>query len=208
MRARLLTATILAAGLGLAAAVPSNAAAPQVSDPAGDANAVNGQGAVTGVPSQATTPASAGSLDITSVQWSTKFTGSGKYRTPTHMVVTMSVAAPVADLGQSAVWRATSMFGDCSVMAAYEVAPGFTPSAYIRVCNTNDPLGYTDIASSAKVSGTKIVWTVPIKQLKSYGIKAGATLDTLGGHTRLVLGAATVPQVDDASSDRVYKVGS
>lgn len=208
MRARLLTASVLAAGLGLAAAVPSNAAAaPQIVDPAGDANALNGQGLVEGAPGQATAPASLGSLDITSVQWATKFNGSGKRKTATHILVTMSLAAPATETGQSAVWRATANFGDCSFSLAYEVTPGLPATSYLRICDSGT-LGYVDVPATATVSGAKIGWSVPIKSLKSYGIKLNSVADTLGAHSRLVLVAATVPQVDEALSSKVYKVGS
>lgn len=212
MRVRSLAAAAIAAGLTFVLVPGAGAGQTQITDAKGDGNAVNGQGFADGI--GAATPVSTTSLDIASITWATKFTGSGKKKTPTDIIVTMEMAGPVATEGKSGVWRATSMVGgSCTFMLAYATYADGTPSSSLRVCDDADPLGYADYPAKAVVDGAKIVWTLPIKSLKAYGVKVGSTLDTLGGHTRLALGTsvsggATVPQIDEATSDLVYKVGS
>src|SRR5690242_15184159 len=97
MRIRLL-ALAAAAGIGLTA-LPGQAATapkPQITDPAGDANSLNGQGIVGGAPSQAT-PADASGADITSVLFQSTFKAvkkAGKtVQVPTGFTVTMTLSA-------------------------------------------------------------------------------------------------------------------
>jgi hypothetical protein len=215
MRARTLAAVGLAAALGLAAMVPAGAAsAPQVIDPVGDGNGANGQGFVNGGPAAPGTPANLTSLDIVSIQFATKFTGSGKKKTATDVVATMTMAGDIAQYGKSGVWRATAKVGgSCTFAFAYATyADSAAPSSSLRICDSS-VVGYHDLTVKGVADGAKIVFTVPIKMLKSDGIKVGTVLDTLGGHTRAALGTsvsggATVPQIDEATSDAVFKVGS
>ncbi len=211
MRAPHLAAAVLATGLALATAVPSNAAAPapQVKDAVGDGNGVNGQGVVGGV-GQSTAPASTTSLDIASVRWATKFTGSGKKRAATDVVITMTLAGPVAAQGQSGIWRAIWSVGDCEYFVSYSTSADADPGFDMTMCDD----GITDPKHPVKAttSGSVITWTLSLKSLKSFGIKVGTPFSTLNGHTRILMGTgttggATIVTVDEALSNATYKVG-
>lgn len=213
MRVRSLAAAAVAAGLSFALIPGAEAASVQITDAKGDGNALNGQGFVDGLPAGAT-PVSTTSFDITSITYATKFTGTGKKKTPTDVIVTMVVAGPLATEGVSGIWRATAMVGgSCTFNLAYGTYADGAPNASLRVCDEADPLGYADYPAKAVAAGNTITWTLPIRSLKTYGVKVGSVLDTLGGHTRLNLGTsatggATVPQIDEAIGDKTYKVGS
>ena len=73
MRIRLAAAAAIGAATLLS--LPSQAATPkpQLTDPAGDANGVNGQGLVVGFPSASTGPAQMASADIQKVLFQTTF---------------------------------------------------------------------------------------------------------------------------------------
>src|SRR5581483_8350621 len=71
---RLRLCALAAAGGAVLTMLPAHAATakPQITDPTGDANAINGQGETTSVPSQST-PADASFADIVSVRFATTF---------------------------------------------------------------------------------------------------------------------------------------
>lgn len=208
MKARL----ALVAGLaGLAAlAAPSGAApaAPQVVDQAGDANAANGQGvADEELPGQSA-PVSSADLDILGVTYSTTKTASGAVA---DLVVDLDLSGDVTT--KSAIYRVTATYGDCGTLFIQYSVASDAKSASLRTC---DPAGLqgtiTTPITNFQTFEKKLRWTIPISLLSKLPvpIKVGTTLETLGAHTRLFLGAAgtgaTVPQVDVAYSDASFKI--
>lgn len=191
------------------------APAPQITDPAGDANAVNSQGMPVGGPgNQSTAPASVGSLDIVSVQFTT--TGAtttsvvrGKRRsvfTPDGFTVTMTLAAP-PDLG---VYRVEGAVGACSIFwVQYFNDPAAPGSSLRHNCGSTDSVtaATKDVAVPARVQGNTITWTMKLKALPA-GVKLGNIITDLVAESRATLVAVTVPRVDEATSTGTYKIGS
>lgn len=147
MRVRLLALVPLAA---LALAAPGHAApskAPQIKDAAGDA-------AQPGV-------------DVVSVQWTTTGKGSGKSYSPKSLVVTMTMAGPVA-MEPGLTYEAEAATTTCGDVA-FTMEPG-TP--YEAVTGLNGWVDWGDCVVgdsgvellTVKVKGPSIVWT--------YGLKA------------------------------------
>jgi hypothetical protein len=207
MRVRTLATTAALAAIGLTSLVPANAAvrkpaAPKAlvfKDLVGDGNAVNDQGLGL-LPAGTATPADADALDIRSVTLVTDKAGTGA----TKIIATLELgAAPFT----SGLYRIlSSLGGQCFWTEATFSPGGVLDGAAIRVCD-DSTTGYTYYDSAVKVSGSKLIWTIPIKSFKSAGLKPGAVLDGLGADARLSEGAITAPSVDTAASDAVYKVG-
>ena len=180
-----------------------------ITDQAGDANAVNGEGFTT-VPATAT-PAQDAGADILSISWQTLV----KNRALGGMQVVMTLSAPPQT---QTIYRATGGTSDCTTFqfnyAAFadgatatslqDNCPGFTPSSATSTTETVK-------LSPAVISGNTITWTLP-KNLVPAGFKPGAALTGLGGHTRLyagtsLTGGATVPQLDEAAGPGTFIYG-
>ena len=207
MRVRLLTFSALA-GLCVAA-LPGHAATapkPQITDPTGDANGINGQGVVTGAPNPST-PADASGADITTVVFRSTFKSvkkAGKtVQTPTGFTVTMTLAA--APALPNVIYRVAASSPDCpSLFFEYSTAVSAT-TAPAR-CAQTLPKTSVPVAATNVVKGNSIVWTVPITS-----IAAGQTLSSLDAQTRFISGtpglSLTAPQYDEATSSATYTVG-
>ncbi|MCA1824637.1 MAG: hypothetical protein ABR520_06940 [Mycobacteriales bacterium] len=181
---------------------------PQVTDPAGDANAINGQG-LQDIPSVSTAPASVDSMDVLSVLYETYGTvKGGKVVKADGFRVTMTLSAAPQSTG--AVYRATGAAPDCSVFwFQYDLSPGAAPEGNLRhTCGVTDPtdLG-TTIPLDVKVDGAKIVWTVPLKVLPP-PVKLGSLIEGIGVDIRVNTSVVTAPAVDQAPETGVYKIGS
>jgi hypothetical protein len=220
MRLRL-CAIAAAAGLAVAAfpAFASGPAAPkpQIVDPMGDANYINGQGILSTNPNQSTAPADASFADILSVTFATtKSTKTvvvikGKKRstktvsTPTGFTVTMTLAA--APTVPEIFYRVSASTGSCAtVFFEYSTAPNASPAGSARCAaalpNPSGPIAVTSVA----VVGNSIVWTVPLS-----AFKVGTTFSSLDAQTRNTLAtpviSLTAPQIDEGSSGTTYTVG-
>ena len=206
---------VLAALAALAVAMPQAGAAakPQVTDVAADANGINAQGQSAPVPDKGTPtgPASYAAADIISVQW--KSTVVKKKVTGYTITLTLG-AAPAAGL----TYRIESASPTCaSLWSEYRVDPSGTAKTGLRCAEHQ--IAYANVPT-AVVKGSTITWTVPLAVLgKPY--KAGTPLDKLGAQTRGFIWFAgqtvplpllgntsglTVPQLDHATSDAVFKI--
>lgn len=204
MRARLLA---LAACSGIAiAGLPAHAAtAPkaQITDPTGDANAVNDQGEPAAIPAQST-PADVSAADIKSVTFATTFVTKrvhGKsVRTATGFTVTLALAAAPVPFVNYRVYAST---GACTnLFFEYNATPG-TAGPRVR-CPGDVPAVSADklFTATTTVKGSTIVWTVPTKTFP-----VGTGFSTLKADTRFNPVKLTAPTIDEASSAATFNVG-
>lgn len=223
MRKRSLILTAAAAAV-LIAPHATAAPSPQVTDPAGDANFVNGQGSVNGLPSAGTPGANQGYADVISVLWQTYKKG-GKFAGFT--VTTTFSAPPVAPAGTSLVYRMLGQVnGDSSLFLGpvYYTTKGSDPNQPQSALRNNIN-GATELTplDLPKISGNTMTWTVPAKVIpKSF--KKGSTLSNLYFEVREiedfhgaavpaavpVYGGATglaVGTLDNGTSTSSFKVG-
>src|SRR4051794_32908159 len=91
---RRIALAIAAAALAISAHPAGAATRPglHITDAAGDANGINGQGFGAPVPSQSTSPASVAGADITRVDLVTRFVGKGRHRKADGFDVTLKLA--------------------------------------------------------------------------------------------------------------------
>jgi len=195
MRLRLVTATAVA-GL-VVAALPGHAATlkPQISDPAGDANGLNDQGAGAPVPSQSTGPAEYAGADITKVAFVSTFKTTrahGKViKKPTGFTVTMTLgAAPMPET----FYRITAAIPACDslfIEFGTDAATGGTAMRCPALPGQDGGIDYT--VPEAVQKGSTIKWTVPVSALP-----AGTTLQSLHAETRGNPALITAPAIDIA----------
>jgi hypothetical protein len=205
MRTRLLVLA-LAGGLAVTA-LPADAAKakPQLTDPAGDANGINGQGFLIGGPADgASTPADLSAADITAVTFASTFkkkkVKDRVVKVPTGFTVTMALSA--APTTPEIFYRVIAPTAGCdSVFFEYgtDVA---TAGSDVR-CPATPPAEDKEYpASAAIVKGNTITWKVPIS-----AFPAGTTFSKLEAHTRFNPAVVTAPQIDTASSSATFTVG-
>lgn len=200
------TAAVAALALALAAPAADAAVrkppAPKAlvfEDLAGDGNGLNNQG-INAIPATGTaTPVQVDGFDIRTVKLVTDKAGTAA----TKLIVTLTMAAKPG-IG---IYRVNSSLGGCVFWTEYAINPDASlDGGAVRVCDESATgFHYEDV--SAKVEGNSIVWTIPIKQFKAVGLKAGAVLDTLQADARGNQVAVTAPSMDRARTDKVYKVG-
>jgi hypothetical protein len=196
----------LAAVAGLAvAAFPAHAASaprPQITDPAGDANGINGQSVTNAVPSVSTGPADLASADIRSATFATTFVTKvvkkKKVKVPNGFTLTFVLsAAPTPNI----IYRVAGASADCqSLFFEYDTSIG-TGGTTIR-CAALPPAPNVDYPGTATVKGSTIVWTVP-----NGAFRNGTVFSGLNAQTRTALVAVTAPQIDFAASSATYTVG-
>jgi hypothetical protein len=201
--------TAAAATLAVALAVPgvANAAAKKPAAPkplvftdlAGDANALDpGLGA--GPSGGTATPGQVDAFDIREVKIVTDKAGSAA----TKVLVSLKLAA-APTIG---IYRVVGDIGGCEFWTEQSINPDASLNgAAVRTCDDGTTgYAYTDV--SAKIDGSTITWTIPVKAFKAAGLKAGAVWGGLGADARGNEVALTAPSVDRAETDAVYKVGS
>jgi len=221
MRARL---GAIVAAAAVAVVVPAHAATPagptpQITDPGGDANFINGQNFVD-VPDQ-TTPVGASSADITSVLFQTTYTTQSVKKTvvqvvkkkkvkkvitvtvkvPTGFTITMNLAAAP---GASTIYRVTAAKGACTGLffeyTTSSASAALGGSTDIRCASGEEDTTY-DIGP-ATVTGSSIKWTVPLSQ-----IPLNTQFTDLGAMTAIDWTAVTAPFYDLASGTASFTVG-
>ena len=216
MRIRLATAAA-AAGIAVAA-LPGHAATapkPQITDPAGDANAVNDQGVVTGgpIPGDAAGPADVAQADITSVQLATTFASKKSHgklvKVPTGFTVTMTLSA--APTVPDVFYRVAAGSASCdNLFFEYSTAPNDSEPGSAR-CAATLPAPSGPVAlKSVVVKGNSITWTVPIKSIPKNTVLSSLDAQTRGTayvDTPALTGGPTVPQFDYASTTTTFTVG-
>ncbi|MBV9292820.1 MAG: hypothetical protein JO222_10265 [Frankiales bacterium] len=205
MRARLCA---LAAVSGLAvAAFPAHAATtkpkPQITDPTGDANGINGQSIVNGLPSVGTGPAEFAPADITSVTFASTFTTKKVHgrviKTPTGFTLTLALAAAPTD--PEVEYRVSAAAAGCTNVFFEYGTDVATHGSDVR-CPASVAASKAYTAGPAKVSGNTITWTLSTK-----AFPVGTTFSSLNAQTRFNPAIITAPAFDDASSSGTFTVG-
>jgi len=204
MRIRLATAAAVA-GIAVAA-LPGHAATapkPQITDPTGDANSLNGQGIVTSGP-EAATPADLSAADITRVLFQTTFKTKKVHnktvRVPTGSTLTLTTASAPTQV--QVLYRVTAAAPGCDseIFFEYESSPA-TGTNDVRCAHAD--LTSTDYGvPAAIVKGNSIVWSLPLK-----AFPVGTTLSGLATETRGNPGLLYAPVIDEGSSSATFTVG-
>jgi hypothetical protein len=206
---RIRLASAAAIGAAVLLSLPSNAAGskPQLTDPAGDANGINGQGVVIGLPNPSTGPAQLASADITSVRFATKFVtkrvNGVLKKVATGFTVTMALgAAPLPET----FYRITTTASGCGSLW-FEYGTDVTQGGTTVRCLTDDisPTAEDDVykVPEATVKGSSIIWKIAKSQ-----IPVGTTLSTLHAETRLNPAVITTPVIDETGLTKAtYTVG-
>ncbi len=201
-----------------ATATTTSGPAAQITDPPGDANGINDQGAGSGQNGNVATPADDSAADITSVVFATKFKVVTATKTVTKFVKKKKVTKKVVvttkvpdgftvTLNLSATPDGNHSY---DVLATHSLCDGtvdFTYSTGTLGLNEVDCLPSsptsTNIATmpgEASVVGKSIVWTIPAGAFPN-----GSTFSGLAAETEI---APTLdPVMDEASSSATYKVG-
>jgi hypothetical protein len=208
MRVRVLA---LAACAAVAAAVvPAHAgtAKPQIVDPAGDANGVNGQPETVGGPNPdvSTGPASYSADDIVSVSFATNFVTKKvkrrTVRTPVSFTATMTMAG--APDPSTSYYAVTATSAACPDGINFEYSAERSPFGFDDVsCFDSSGTGSFSYypATPAVVKGNTISWTVSLS-----GIKAGTVLKDLGAFAGIGF-VGSMPTMDQAQSTATFTVG-
>lgn len=221
---RLLT---LAASVGVVATMlPGHAAsgpatsgpAAQITDPAGDANGINDQGAGSGQNGNISGPADDSAADITSVVFATKFKVFTTTKTVTKVVkkkkvtkkVTVTIKVPdgfTVTLNLAAAPDGNHAY---DVLATHSLCDGTVDFTYSTGklglnevdCLPSDPtsINITTMPGNATVVGKSIVWTIPAGAFPN-----GSTFSALAAETEI--SPTLAPVMDEASSSATYKVG-
>lgn len=183
-------------------------AKPQIVDPAGDANGINGQPETAAGPNPnvSTGPASYAADDIVSVAFTTNFvTKKVKHRTvktPTSFTATLTLAgAPDPTHSYYAV-TATSAGCPDGINFEYSTEPSALAFDDVNCFDSSGSGSFNDYpATPAVVKGNTISWTVSLA-----GIKAGTVLKDLGAFAGIGF-VGSMPTLDQAESTATYTVG-
>lgn len=225
MRIRpVLVSAVALCALAAPAAFSATPAAPQVTDPANDANG----GATAGGPAadQATPAGSASYADVLSVLWAPDAAPKGKK--PTGFTVTTTLSAPpVAPQGASLVYRMLSQVnGDSKIYLGpvYYTAPSTDPAAPQSALRDN--LGGATRLTKIDlpvIAGNTMTWHVPfsavpkefklgtavsnlyfeVREIESFqGQKTPDAVPLVGGASGLAVGV-----YDNGTSTSSFKIG-
>ena len=176
---------ILAAALATAVAFGpwAHAADPQVTDPAGDANFVNGQATVTGVPESTPTPVgSQDYADVVSILWeNAQYKGAPGFKVTVTLTGAPTPPAPTTIvyriLGKSACEGTNPFFG-----VAYYTTPGSDPEQPQSAIRDNcvDATTRLTAIDLPVIKDNTITWSAPLSAIpKDAGVKAGTTITDL-----------------------------
>ena len=211
-----LRAVLAASGLLVVAALSDGASAATVTvkDVVGDANGVNGQGFVPGLPGENTaTPGSQPGYDVASVTFSSTFTGSGRRQVPKDLVIRLELAGE--PLRKGVVYFVdTGRIGDCEMGLLFEFAADLEgrSTSQIRTCPVHSIELFRTIALSMPVFGERsVTWTVPYSRILGIPqapLRVGDPLPDLGAETRFAGGAGNAPVMDTLTSTVSYRLGS
>jgi hypothetical protein len=211
VRARAALAIALTAGLaasGTALAAPKAPKLPKakplaITDQAGDANGINGQGVVTGTPDPATAPASRAAADI--VSWGLGREDDGKVVKAFTATMTLSSAPD-----QATQYRIRLQAPACTTwFIEYQFPPtgaeaAITKGGLVRE-NCSGAAVFTDV--TATIKGNTISWRIPVKGMPG-GVKLGDVMTVVGAEANLET-AAVIPALDIASAAEgtSFKIG-
>ena len=204
-----LSSVVAVAAPGLAAPAGPK---PQVTDPVGDANAINGQGIVgSPVPNDVVTPADLSGADIVWALFQTAFTKVGRHEIPVGFTVKLHLAAaPLPNV----VYRITVSLPSCSGLRfEYEQLAGTAPTGDVNCFLLPPATSTVYTIPPVTVSGGTITWTVPLKAVAP-DLKVGNIMSAIDVSTRALITApgapvgVTAPQIDEATTAAVYRIGS
>lgn len=209
IRTVLATSSVLVAAL---LAGDASAASVTVTDTAGDANGVNGQGVVAGPAENTATPGSQNGFDILGMTFSSTFTGKGKTRAPKDLVIVVNYAGRPDETSSVHLVNIGASGGCDSPSSLLYFAGPLGKSAVMRTCTDgSDPTAtFHEVDLSApKVGDKTLTWTISYKLLAALPVpfKTGTSLTDLGAQSRYTH-AVNLPVMDLVRSTSSYKLGS
>lgn len=183
------------AAAGLLAAASMAGAAPAkplvLTDQAGDANGVNGQGLVTEGPEGTAGGPSQAQYDIKSVT----FAPLTKGKTCLGYTATMELTGPASLTNTLYRIQGVGSVNTALFWLQFQNNPVGGTSTTIR--HSSGTSTTTGLSKAAVVQGNKITWTVTKKDLKATGEKeTGTVISALGADVRTSTGVVTVPMWD------------
>ena len=216
-------ALVLVAALGLPAGAVEPA--PHITDPAGDANAINGQGIVTGSAAQGTsTPVGYAPADLLAVRYATAYKavpvgGDGLTYVQSGLEAHITTAAPATSAGPTLIYRLNVEVGSCGGFVQYYLngpASGPTDGTTLefrqfasRGCAadaTIRPAGWY-----ASVTGNTLVFHMPLSGLSGAdrsNFSVGRSVVTSTAEVRTQLAALTAPAIDLTAPGTTFVIGS
>ena len=226
MRRAVLSVAALAALTALVLPAGADGPAPHVTDAAGDANAVNGQG-LAEVPAPGL-PAQYAPADLLSVTYSTSFDtvpvgDDGVRHVVTGLQARVVTAAPVKSDGPTLLYRLNVDIGGCGgFVQYYENGPSSGPvdpkgvefrQLASRGCPADATVRYP--SWSVVKEGSTLLFDLRFAGLRPADqsfFRPGAFLSTRSAEVRTTVGAVaiqpTAPAVDIASGGTDFKIGS
>lgn len=221
---------VLAAGAALALGalvLPAGAAgpAPQLTDQAGDANALNGQGFLTGGAADGNvTPQQYAPADLLSVTYSTTFDalpvgGDGVDYVATGVQARIVTTAPAKSDGPTLIYRLSADVGSCGgFLQHYQRGPSSAPTdgnglEFRQFANRGCAADATvrNPGWTVTQDGTALVFTFPYEGMAAAernNFAVGKTISTLAAEVRTQLVAATAPAIDIVAAGKGFKIGS
>lgn len=225
MRTRILTA---AAALAVGALVlPAGAAAPaaQITDQAGDANALNGQGFLAGGAADGSaTPQQYAPADLLSISYATTFDAvpvgdDGIDYQATGVQARIVTTAPAKSDGPTLIYRISADIGGCGgFLQHYLNGPASAPTdakglEFRQFASRGCAADATVRNEKWTVApdGTALVFTFPYEgmaaaELKNFAV--GRVITTPAAEVRTLLGVLTAPAIDIAGPGTNFKIGS
>jgi hypothetical protein len=187
----------VAAALVLSVAHPSGAATSKlhISDPAGDANGVNGQGIGLPAPGRSTAPAQVAGADILGIDLVNRFKTVGKVRKPNGFTVTLKLAAPL----QSGTVLTVTMVGSALCGESKTIQLGAGTSA-LAICQSANPAkGSSTTIGTTELSRDRKTVTWQIDNIYKAGVRVS---DINASSSVFVLGV-----FDEVASGAVFTYG-
>jgi hypothetical protein len=222
---------LLAAGAALALGalvLPAGAAGPaaHVTDQAGDANAINGQGVslLAGTADGMATPQQYAPADLLSITYSTTFDtvpvgDDGVKHVATGVQARIVTTAPAKSDGPTLIYRINAEVGNCGgFLQHYLSGPTSAPTDgkglefrqfASRGCAADATV--RNVAWTATQDGTALVFTFPYAGMAGAdrnNFAVGKTIVTNAAEVRTLLVAATAPAIDTTAPGTNFKIGS
>lgn len=222
--AALIVGLVAVLALGGSPAGAGTAVGPEITDQAGDANFINGQGSIGGFPTQ-TTPAAIDAADITGIWFETGYSTvketdavgnvtAVRYVPNALLVKIRTVAPPRPSFGPALIYRVPATIAGCEVwFQGWVGGPASTPldldRADVRKITSTCPGGAATITSGAfsiSSAGNDLILKYPFSALP---IPTGAAQiylakdvelrppPTAPGVRTVIASAVTAPQIDD-----------
>lgn len=224
MRTRLLAAGAALALGALVLPVGADGPEPHVTDQAGDANALNGQGLLVGGAADGTQGPSYAPADLLSVTYSTMYRtedvgDDGKAHIATGLQARIVTSAPPKSDGPTLIYRINAEVGDCGGFLQYYLrGPASAPTDgstlefrqfAARGCAADATIRNPDW--KAEVDGSTLVFTFPYGSMAAaerINFSVGKFISTRGAEVRTLLGVLTAPAIDLTGAGTEFKIGS